>query len=135
MKRSFTVGLLFSLLLPALAWAISLDEAKSKGLVGEEPSGYLGVVQSGAPGDVTSLVASVNSQRRDKYSEIAKKNGTPLAAVEALAGEKAIQNTEWGKFYSPSKRKLEKEVKGSNDPHDNRHEAPPAVRPLALRTH
>lgn len=98
MKRSFTVGLLFSLLLPALAWAISLDEAKSKGLVGEEPSGYLGVVQVGAPGDVTSLVASVNSQRRDKYSEIAKKNGTPLAAVEALAGEKAIQNTSGGNF-------------------------------------
>ena len=36
------------------AWAISLDQAKQQGLVGEMPNGYLGVVV--ASSEVSSLV-------------------------------------------------------------------------------
>lgn len=76
-------------------WALSLDEAKVKGLVGEKASGYLGVV-SGGNADVQALVEEVNRKRRQAYEDIARRNGTSLNSVEALAGEKAIQNTKPG---------------------------------------
>lgn len=75
-------------------WALTLDEAKAKGMVGEKPSGYLGPVSGGA--DVQALVTEINQKRRQAYEEIARKNGTQLSAVETLAGEKAIQNTKPG---------------------------------------
>jgi uncharacterized protein YdbL (DUF1318 family) len=40
----------------------------------------------------------VNQKRRQAYEEIARRNRTQLEAVEALAGEKAIQNTKPGYF-------------------------------------
>jgi uncharacterized protein YdbL (DUF1318 family) len=79
------------------ASAISLEEAKAKGLVGEKPNGYLGIVSPAAP-DVQALTSSVNQKRRQAYEDIARRNGTQLDAVETLAGEKAIQNTKPGNF-------------------------------------
>jgi len=84
----------------ATAFALSLDEAKAKGLVGEKPSGYLGAVTSS--GEVQALVNEINGKRRQAYEEIAKRNGTALSAVEALAGQKAIQNTKAGHFVEGS---------------------------------
>ena len=80
----------------SLAFALSLDEAKAKGLVGEKPSGYLGAVTSS--GEVQALVTDINGKRRKAYEEIAKRNGTALSAVEALAGQKAIQTTKTGNY-------------------------------------
>lgn len=81
---------------PLSSLALSLDEAKAKGLVGEKSSGYLGTVSGG--GEVQSLVNEINTKRRQAYEEIAKKNGAHVSAVETLAGEKAIQNTKPGHY-------------------------------------
>lgn len=78
-------------------FALTLEEAKNRGLVGEKSSGYLGTVTAGG-GEVQALVADVNQKRRQAYEDIAKRNGTPISAVETLAGEKAIQNTRPGNF-------------------------------------
>jgi len=78
-------------------FALSLDEAKAKGLVGEKASGYLGAV-SAPSGEVQALIADVNQKRRQAYEDIARRNGTNIGAVETLAGEKAIQNTKPGNF-------------------------------------
>lgn len=77
------------------AWALSLEEAKAKGQVGEKASGYLGAVTEG-DADVQALVSDINQKRRQAYEDIAKRNGTSLNSVETLAGEKAIQNTKPG---------------------------------------
>lgn len=79
------------------AFALSLDEAKAKGLVGEKPSGYLGAVNP-SNAEAQSLIEDVNQKRRQAYEEIAKRNRTDMRAVETLAGEKAIQNTTPGNF-------------------------------------
>lgn len=79
------------------ASAMSLEEAKAKGLVGEKPNGYLGTVNPSGP-DVQALTSDVNHKRRQAYEDIARRNRTQLDAVEALAGEKAIQNTKPGHF-------------------------------------
>lgn len=89
--------LLFSVT-PLLAFGISLDQAKQQGLLGERPDGYLGLAKPSASADAVNLMKDINNKRRDVYSGIAKKNGTALSAVEALAGKKAIGKTPSGQF-------------------------------------
>jgi len=81
----------------APAFAMSVEEAKTKGLVGEKANGYLGVVNP-ASQEAQSLTNEVNKKRRQAYEDIAARNRTQLDAVEALAGEKAIQNTKPGHY-------------------------------------
>lgn len=105
--RDLTVALLgFTLgvaCLPQTAWAIDLDAAKTQGLVGEQPNGYLDVVKPDSAAEVRVLVTDINAKRRQKYQEIAGKNQTSLQVVEALAGKTAIDKTPPGQFVkSPS---------------------------------
>ena len=87
------IALLFS----AMAFALDLGTAKRQGLVGETPSGYLAAVKPPSP-EVKQLIKRINSQRRQKYQAIAKKNGISLKEVEALAGKKAIEKTPRGQY-------------------------------------
>jgi len=91
-------GALAMTAIPVSAFAVTLDQAKASGLIGEMPDGYLGVVSGSPKPDVKSLVDKINAERRARYAEIARKNGTSLAAVEALAGKKAIELTPSGQF-------------------------------------
>lgn len=96
MRKSMLAIAAAALLLPQLAFALSLDQAKAQGLVGETPSGYLGAVKSG--GEVNTLVNSINSQRKAEYDRIAKQNGQPRSVVESLAAKKAYEMTPAGQF-------------------------------------
>jgi len=78
-------------------FALSLDEAKAKGLVGERANGYLGAVTT-SNAEAEALISDINGKRRQAYEDIAKRNQTPRTAVETLAGEKAMQNTKPGHF-------------------------------------
>lgn len=79
-------------------WAISLQEAKAQGYIGEQANGYLGLVKSGAPADVKALMNDINAKRRQEYQSIARRNKTELNVVEALAGKKAIDRTPPGQY-------------------------------------
>lgn len=101
-KRVITVGVvLWGLVAVQPLFALTLDEAKSKGLVGEKSDGYLGLVSPGS-GEAQALTNEVNQKRRQAYEEIARRNGTSLNAVETLAGEKAVANTKPGNFVEGS---------------------------------
>ncbi|MGQ0665683.1 MAG: YdbL family protein [Nitrospiraceae bacterium] len=78
-------------------FALTLEDAKAKGLVGERANGYLGLVAAGS-GEAQALMNEVNQKRRQAYEEIARRNGTNISAVETLAGEKAVQNTKHGNY-------------------------------------
>jgi hypothetical protein len=75
-------------------WAMSLEQAKKQGLVGELPNGYLGAVVSN--NDVNSLVDKVNKRRKDIYLKLARKNNLTMEQVTKLAGEKALAKTQSG---------------------------------------
>ena len=75
--------------------ALTLEEAKSRGLVGEKSNGYLGVVAAGNA-EAQALASDINQKRRQAYQEIANREKTNLKAVETLAGEKAIEKTRPG---------------------------------------
>ena len=95
-----TITVCMAILWTAIAssvFALSLDEAKANGLVGEKSNGYLGAVHP-ATAEIQALIDDVNQKRRQAYEDIAKRNGTNVRAVETLAGEKAVQNTKPGNF-------------------------------------
>lgn len=89
----------FSLLLAgSLAFAQTLEEAKSAGMIGEKSDGYIGLVQSDAPQAVRDLVDNVNRQRRQRYEQIARENNISVNEVAQLAYARAVEATRSGHF-------------------------------------
>lgn len=100
-------GLVLALMaVPLTSMAMDLQEAKSKGLVGEKLDGYLGVVKSSP--EVSRLVEDVNEGRKKYYKDIAARNKISLEAVEKLAGEKAIDKTLSGQYVQTSSGQWQK---------------------------
>lgn len=93
-SRTF-ISLIF-VVLASPAFALSLQDAKTQGLVGEQLNGYLGIIKESS--DVKALVSNVNKRRKAKYQELAKKNNIDLATVAKLAGNKAISKTKSGNY-------------------------------------
>ncbi|PKG97223.1 YdbL family protein [Paraglaciecola sp. MB-3u-78] len=91
-KSIIIVSFLFS----SVVFAIDLDEAKQKGLVGEKDNGYLGVVV--AQKDAQDLIDDINAKRKAVYIELAAKNGITLQQVEKLAAQKAYDKTNSGHY-------------------------------------
>ncbi|MES2817996.1 MAG: YdbL family protein [Pseudomonadota bacterium] len=95
--------LLLALCLCLPAWAMSLNDAmsalgaaKASGQLGEQPTGYLGVI---AGGDRSEEIAQIiNQARLTEYQRLAQENGIQLGDVEAIAGKKALEKTPPGQF-------------------------------------
>jgi uncharacterized protein YdbL (DUF1318 family) len=104
MRMSFRFLLLAAaLVLAAPAWALSLNQAmgalpqaKSAGLLGERPDGYVGVVTP--EGDAAEIARLINEARKAEYQRLATENGIKLRDVEAIAGKKAQERTEPGQY-------------------------------------
>ena len=99
MKKSLIRSglLIVSLCFCMNAFSLTLGEAKSQGLVGEQPNGMLGVVRNSTP-ELVSLVKDINHKRKAAYEEIAQRNGTDINVIQQLAGKKAIAKTPVGQF-------------------------------------
>ena len=81
------------------ALALSLDEAKAQGVVGERPNGYVGVVSGSNNAQAAALANQINAKRRAAYQSVANSNGTTLRSVEALAGRKLIGRLQSGQWF------------------------------------
>lgn len=79
-------------------FASDLSVVKEKGLVGEQPDGYLGLIDKSADDKVKALIAEVNSKRKAVYLGIAKKRKLDLAQIEKISGKQNIEKTEKGNF-------------------------------------
>jgi uncharacterized protein len=99
MKRIFGLFAVLCTLIAMPAFAMSLDSAKNQGLVGERLDGYIGAVSSAPNAETLSLVATINSARKDEYEKIAKRNGQPVSVVEKLAAAKLIERLDNGQYY------------------------------------
>ena len=104
--RRALAGMALSLAMALPAFALELDEAKSAGLVGETNMGYIAAVKPSP--EVDALVISINTQRKVYYQEIATKNDISLQAVEARAGEKAVEKTTKGGYVNTGDGWLQK---------------------------
>ncbi|MCC5886481.1 MAG: YdbL family protein [Gammaproteobacteria bacterium] len=98
MRMSALFALLLLCIAALPAWAMSLEQAKNQGLVGEQASGYLGIVSPPGSREVRDLVENVNLRRKDEYERIAARNGIAITQVEQLAGKRAIERSPRGHF-------------------------------------
>ena len=76
--------------------------ARAAGIVGERPDGFVAPVSGNAPANIRSLIQSVNSQRLQKYQQIANEKGVPVEQVAALTAEKIIAKLKPGWYYMNS---------------------------------
>ncbi|SMF28993.1 hypothetical protein SAMN02745866_01868 [Alteromonadaceae bacterium Bs31] len=98
--QNIIITLLATAFIVLPAHAISLQDAKSQGLVGEMATGYLGSPKGQASSEAAALIKDINSKRKAKYMEIAKSQGISLEAVENLAGKKAFEKTAAGHYIN-----------------------------------
>ena len=77
---------------------IALDEAKQKGLVGEDSTGYLAAAANSPSREVRTLIGTVNKKRLAEYERISQANNIPVEDVEKLAAKKAFDKTLPGHF-------------------------------------
>tara|TARA_R110002096_G_scaffold43171_2_gene116363 strand:- start:32 stop:346 length:315 start_codon:yes stop_codon:yes gene_type:complete len=91
------VIVLFLLLFAAPASALDLTEARSRGLVGETPQGYIAPIKTPTP-EVTALVNQVNAARRDEYQSIAARTGSTLPQVETVIGQQIYKQVPNGTY-------------------------------------
>lgn len=101
MKKLFLVFMvcLAMVVMPGSAYASDgLDAAKASGFVGERLDGMLGYVSPSVPPNVRTMVESINTQRRQRYAEVARKNGTVLSKVQAVAGAQLIERSPKGYY-------------------------------------
>lgn len=94
--RRLALSVLF--FLTPISVAITLQEAKQQGLVGEQNDGYLGMVVDDDNTEVRNLIQKVNDTRRERYQQISQKNNIDLEQVQRLAFEQAAEATVNG-FY------------------------------------
>jgi uncharacterized protein YdbL (DUF1318 family) len=80
------------------AMAGPLENAKSAGLVGERPDGYIAAVPGNPPAEIVALVNDINAKRLAAYTDIATKNGTSVAAVGAVTAEKLYREAPPGTY-------------------------------------
>ena len=95
-KKLNIITLVSAVCMSFSAWAISLDDAKNEGFVGEDSSGYLGLVVQNA--EAKAVVDDINAKRKAQYLKLAKKNNLSLSQVEALAAAKTIEKTQSGHY-------------------------------------
>lgn len=101
MKNTMTKILGFAVMMviaTPLAFAqMTVETAKTQGLVGERQDGLLGVVSTPTP-ELRTLVETTNAERIEKYKGIATKRGTSLENVQAFVGKKLIDGAASGEY-------------------------------------
>ncbi|GGW67816.1 YdbL family protein [Alishewanella tabrizica] len=100
--KALLLSTAFAISMPVLAMNLqqamsALPNAKIQGLVGEQPNGYLGVVQANNQ-DAEAIAKLINDARRAEYARLAKDNNIAVSDVEAMAGQKAVERTQRGHY-------------------------------------
>ena len=99
--KTLCLSAVFAISLPAFAMTLqqamtALPSAKTEGLVGEQPNGYLGIVQNSPQAE--NIARLINEARRTEYARLAQENNIAVTDVEAMAGQKAIERTQRGHY-------------------------------------
>ncbi|MGE9550119.1 YdbL family protein [Erwinia amylovora] len=95
MKQLKSVLLALLLISPAVM-ALTLDEARKQGRVGETLSGYIAPLKQ--DGDTLALVERINQGRRQQYDTLAQRNNLTSAEVARIAGQKLVERAAPGEY-------------------------------------
>ncbi|WP_426345922.1 YdbL family protein [Cronobacter universalis] len=94
--RSLLIVTLALLLASPASYALTLEEARAQGRVGETLTGYLAPVAQDT--ETTTLVARINQARAASYREVAQQNGLPVDEVAKMAGQKLVARSKPGEY-------------------------------------
>ncbi|MBS0879586.1 YdbL family protein [Pantoea sp. JGM49] len=94
--KSKAMALLLVLLLVPSAWALTLDEARQQGRVGETLSGYVAARQQ--DDETLALVKRINDGRMQQYKRVAQQNNLSTSEVARIAGEKLVSRAGSGEY-------------------------------------
>lgn len=97
-KVALLLGLLLSVAISGFAFAQTLDQAKSQGLVGETADGYIAAVAPNPSPEIQALIRTTNDGRRQAYAELAQRNGITVEQVGILSAEKLHANAPAGTY-------------------------------------
>lgn len=89
-------GVVLLLFFSSFAMALTLDEARQQGRVGETLSGYIAPVKQDS--ETLALVQRINDGRKMQYETLAKNNNLKTAEVGRIAGLKLVERAEKGTF-------------------------------------
>ncbi|MFT4270872.1 MAG: YdbL family protein [Pantoea sp.] len=95
MKQKGIAWLLAILLVPS-AWALTLDQARQQGRVGETLSGYIAARQQDS--ETLALVKRINEGRSQQYQRVAQQNNLTSGEVARIAGEKLVDRAGAGEY-------------------------------------
>ena len=92
---------------PAAAMALdaksAVDQAKAKGVIGEQADGFLGFVKPSADPALKAAVQEINERRAKAYRDIAAKRGVPVEAAAAAIYANLVQSElKPGEYYKPA---------------------------------
>lgn len=96
MKRLNYGILLGCLLLAPAVMAVTLDDARQQGRVGETLNGYIAAVQQDA--ETLTLVKQINDGRMRQYQLLAQQNNMNTRDVASLAGVKLVERAKSGEY-------------------------------------
>ncbi|MGK3113128.1 YdbL family protein [Candidatus Pantoea formicae] len=90
------IALILALLLVPSAWALTLDEARQQGRVGETLSGFIAARQQ--DDETLALVKRINDGRTQQYQRVAQQNNLTTSEVARIAGEKLVSRAGSGEY-------------------------------------
>ncbi|EMF0719362.1 YdbL family protein [Citrobacter sp. Marseille-Q6884] len=96
MKKQLKVSILILSLLSANAFALTLNEARTQGRVGETLNGYLVALKTDA--QTLALVSDINKARSASYQQLAESNNIPVDDVAKMAGQKLVERAKPGEY-------------------------------------
>ncbi|END1360819.1 YdbL family protein [Salmonella enterica] len=96
MKKYLILWVLTLSLLTPSVWALTLDEARTQGRVGETLNGYLMALKNDA--ETQKLVLDINHARRASYQQLADSNHLPVDEVAKMAGQKLVERARPGEY-------------------------------------
>ncbi|EHK1332539.1 YdbL family protein [Salmonella enterica] len=96
MKKYLILWVLTLSLLTPSVWALTLDEARTQGRVGETLNGYLVALKNDA--ETQKLVLDINHARRASYQQLADSNHLPVDEVAKMVGQKLVERARPGEY-------------------------------------
>ncbi|GAK26952.1 MULTISPECIES: YdbL family protein [Serratia] len=96
MKKRYLGMIGAAWLFSSMAMALTLDEAKQQGRVGETLNGYIAPVKQDA--ETLSLVRNINAGRTEKYQQVADSNHIAIDDVARMAGQKLVARAPAGEY-------------------------------------
>ncbi|MDJ0089899.1 MULTISPECIES: YdbL family protein [Pantoea] len=95
MKR-ISIALLLATTMSQPAWALTLDEARQSGRVGETLSGY--IAPRSDDSETLALVKRINDGRNAEYQRLAEQNNLKTDDVARIAGQKLVTRAAAGEY-------------------------------------